>query len=52
MECMPQHLPQRMKLLEATQIAARIAKCEPDANTIRATVMYCLERNVEGFPVR
>lgn len=49
--CMPPLSDQRAKLLEAVEIASRIAKCEPDPQTIRATVMYCLERNVEGFPV-
>ncbi|KAK4685638.1 hypothetical protein P7C73_g4506, partial [Tremellales sp. Uapishka_1] len=42
--------PQRAKLLESIDIASRIAKCEADAQTVRATVMYCLERNVDGFP--
>lgn len=43
--------PQRAKLLEAKDIASRIARCEPDERTVRATVMYSLERNVDGFPV-
>lgn len=51
LKCMPPLSPQRAKLLEAIEIASRIAKCEPDAQTVRATVLYCLERNVEGFPV-
>ncbi|BEI91751.1 uncharacterized protein CcaverHIS019_0405710 [Cutaneotrichosporon cavernicola] len=42
--------PQRAKLLEAKDIASRIARCEPDERTVRATVMYSLERNVDGFP--
>ena len=49
---MPPFSTQRAKLLDAIEIASRIAKCEPDPQTVRATVMYCLERNVEGFPVR
>ena len=43
---------QRVKLHQAVEIASRIAKCEPDSQTVRATVLYCLERNVDGFPVR
>ena len=50
-KCMSPRSPQRAKLLEAGEIASRIAKCEPDAQTVRATVLYCLERNVDGFPV-
>lgn len=42
---------QRAKLVEATEIASRIARCEADEPTVRATVMYCLQRNVEGIPV-
>jgi hypothetical protein len=42
---------QRTKLTEAIDIASRIAKCEPDAQIVRATIMYCLQRNVEDFPV-
>ena len=50
-KCMPTLSTQRTKLLECIEIASRIAKCEPDPQTVRATVMYCLERNVDGFPV-
>lgn len=50
-KCMSPLSGQRSKLLEAVDIASRIAKCEPDPQTVRATVMYCLERSVEGFPV-
>ncbi|KAF8592181.1 hypothetical protein K439DRAFT_1626199 [Ramaria rubella] len=42
--------PQRAKLVEAAQIAQKIAKCEIDDHTKRAAVMHCLERTVEGFP--
>ncbi|GMK59311.1 hypothetical protein CspeluHIS016_0703260 [Cutaneotrichosporon spelunceum] len=42
--------PQRARLVEAKDIASRIARCEPDERTVRATVMYSLERNVDGFP--
>ncbi|RSH95410.1 hypothetical protein EHS25_000497 [Saitozyma podzolica] len=52
LKCMPPLSPQRAKLFEAIEIASRIAKCEPDAQTVRATVLYCLERNVEGFPAK
>ena len=48
---MPPLSEQRVKLESAIEIASRIAKCEPDPQTVRATIMYCLERNVEGFPV-
>lgn len=52
LKCISPGSPQRIKLLEAVQIASGIAKCEPDPQTLRATVMYCLERSVDGFPVR
>ncbi|KAG9053818.1 hypothetical protein FS842_007030, partial [Serendipita sp. 407] len=42
--------PQRAKLLEAEKIAGKIAQCESDDQTKRATIMYCLERTIEGFP--
>lgn len=42
---------QRAKLLEAIEIASGIARCEPDAQAVRATVMYNLERNIDDFPV-
>jgi hypothetical protein len=48
---MPPSHPQRVKLLEAEAIAKRIAMAETDDQTKRATIMYCLERTVEGFPV-
>jgi len=51
LKCYPPHSVQRSQLAEAIAIASKIAKCEPNEQTIRATVMYCLERNVEGFPV-
>ena len=50
-KCYPEHSAHRSQLAEAIAIASKIAKCEPNEQTIRATVMYCLERNVEGFPV-
>ncbi|KAG8796883.1 hypothetical protein FRC17_007919, partial [Serendipita sp. 399] len=42
--------PQRAKLLEAERVASKIAQCESDDQTKRATTMYCLERTIEGFP--
>jgi hypothetical protein len=42
--------PQRAKLMEAEKIAGKIALCESDDQTKRATTMYCLERTIEGFP--
>ena len=42
--------PQRAKLVEAEKIATKIAQCESDDQTKRATTMYCLERTIEGFP--
>jgi hypothetical protein len=50
-KCYPIQSVQRSQLAEAIAIASKIAKCEPNEHTIRATVLYCLERNVEGFPV-
>lgn len=49
---MPPSDPQRTKLIEADQIAQKIAKCEIDDHTRRAAVMHCLVSSVEGFPVR
>ncbi|ORX38894.1 hypothetical protein BD324DRAFT_296964 [Kockovaella imperatae] len=49
-KCLPAFSEQKSKLLESIEIASRIARCEPDPQTVRATVMYCLERNVDGFP--
>jgi hypothetical protein len=43
--------PQRAKLIEADEVASNIALCETDEQTKRATVMYSLERSIEGFPV-
>jgi len=48
---MPVEDPQRAKLLEAAQIAQKIAKCEIDDLTRRAAVMHCLGRTIDGFPV-
>ncbi|WVN91089.1 uncharacterized protein L203_106336 [Cryptococcus depauperatus CBS 7841] len=51
-KCMSPLSDQRAKLLDAIEIASRIAKCEPDAQTVRATVMYNLERNIDDFPAK
>ncbi|KAH7914399.1 hypothetical protein BJ138DRAFT_1143943 [Hygrophoropsis aurantiaca] len=42
--------PQRAKLIEADEIASKIALAETDEQTKRATIMYCLSATVEGFP--
>lgn len=50
-DCLSAHDQQRAKLQECIDLASNIAKCETDERTKRATVMYCLERTVDGFPV-
>lgn len=50
-DSMSPHDSQRQKLEECIEIASKIAMCETDERTKRATVMYCLERTVDGFPV-
>jgi hypothetical protein len=42
---------QRVKLEESIVLASKIAACEADDRIKRATVMYCMERTVDGFPV-
>jgi predicted nucleotidyltransferase len=42
---------QRVKLEECIVLASKIAACEADERIKRATVMYCMERTVDGFPV-
>jgi protein ECT2 len=42
--------PQRVKLLEADEIASKIAQAEADEQTKRAATMYCLSATVDGFP--
>ncbi|KDQ64245.1 hypothetical protein JAAARDRAFT_27871 [Jaapia argillacea MUCL 33604] len=42
--------PQRAKLIEADEIASKIAQAETDEHTKRATTMYCLGASVDGFP--
>lgn len=43
--------PQKAKLIEAKDAAAKIGQCETDDKMLRASVMFCLERSIEGFPV-
>ncbi len=43
--------PQCAKLQEAIALASSIAHCPTDEHTRRATIMFCLERTIEGFPV-
>lgn len=47
---MAPHDPQRAKLLEADEIASKIAQAETDDQTKRAAIMYCLGATVEDFP--
>ncbi|KAG6833910.1 hypothetical protein H0H87_007921 [Tephrocybe sp. NHM501043] len=42
--------PQRARLLEADEIASKIALAEADEQTKRAAVFYCLTSAIEGFP--
>jgi hypothetical protein len=42
--------PQRVKLVEADEIASKIALAETDEQTKRAAIMYCLSATVDGFP--
>jgi hypothetical protein len=42
--------PQRAKLIEADEIASRIALAELDDETKRGQVMYTLNSTIEGFP--
>jgi hypothetical protein len=47
---MAQDDPQRTKLMEADDIASRIALAELDDETKRGQVMYTLNSTIEGFP--
>ncbi|KAG0709787.1 hypothetical protein DFH29DRAFT_885797 [Suillus ampliporus] len=42
--------PQRAKLVEADEIASKIALAETDEQTKRAAIMHCLNATVDGFP--
>ncbi|KAI0776132.1 hypothetical protein BD413DRAFT_261330 [Trametes elegans] len=43
--------PQRAPLMEADEIASRIAQAEADDNTKRAATLYSLAGTIEDFPV-
>ncbi|PPQ64623.1 hypothetical protein CVT24_008360 [Panaeolus cyanescens] len=47
---MEQDDPQRVKLLEADEIASKIAQAETDEKTKRAAIFYCLNATIDGFP--
>ncbi|KAF8195715.1 hypothetical protein K438DRAFT_1906377 [Mycena galopus ATCC 62051] len=42
--------PQRAKLIEADELASKIALAEPDEETKRAAIFYCLSATIDGFP--
>jgi hypothetical protein len=42
--------PQREKLVEADEIASKIALAEADEQTKRAAIFYCLTATIDGFP--
>ncbi|KAJ7283948.1 RhoGEF domain-containing protein [Mycena rebaudengoi] len=42
--------PQRAKLVEANELASKIALAEPDEETKRAAIFYCLSATIDGFP--
>ena len=42
--------PQKSKLVQAEEIASRIALAETDDSTVRAAIMYKLAASVESFP--
>ncbi|KAG2156207.1 hypothetical protein DEU56DRAFT_766033 [Suillus clintonianus] len=42
--------PQRARLVEADEIASKIALAETDEQTKRAAIMHCLNATVDGFP--
>ncbi|KAJ7781077.1 RhoGEF domain-containing protein [Mycena metata] len=42
--------PQRAKLVEADELASKIAHAEPDEETKRAAIFYCLSATIDGFP--
>lgn len=41
---------QRAKLMEADDIASKIALAEADEQTKRAAILYCLSASIDGFP--
>ncbi|KDR83964.1 hypothetical protein GALMADRAFT_133349 [Galerina marginata CBS 339.88] len=42
--------PQRAKVIEADEIASKIAQAETDEQTKRAAIFYCLIATIDGFP--
>lgn len=42
--------PQRPKIMEADEIASKIAQAEADEQTKRAAIFYCLIATIDGFP--
>lgn len=42
--------PQRKKIIQADEIATKIASAEADEQTKQATIWYCLKATVDGFP--
>ncbi|RDB22757.1 hypothetical protein Hypma_010026 [Hypsizygus marmoreus] len=42
--------PQRAKLVEADEIASKIALAEADEQTKRAAIFYCLTATIDSFP--
>lgn len=42
--------PQRAKLIEAEDMASKIALAEADEQTKRATIFYCLTSSIQEFP--
>jgi protein ECT2 len=47
---MPAQDPQRSKLLEADELASKIASAEVDETTKRASMMYLLKTSIDNFP--
>lgn len=42
---------QRTQLFKSLDLASKIASCEADETTKRATLMHTLQRNIQNFPV-
>jgi hypothetical protein len=42
--------PQRKRLIQAEEIASKIALAEADEQTKQAAIWYCLSATVDGFP--
>ncbi|TIA88129.1 hypothetical protein E3P99_02789 [Wallemia hederae] len=50
MNYLDQSHDQRSKLYKALDMASKIASCEADETTKRATLMHTLQRNIQDFP--